>query len=257
MPDLIVLYDAALTREYLWPILKTLLTDSVSIVREDAGWSIPVLLRKYARAIREHDANLFTKEVIEWLKETHLDDVSDNSLVRKSSRRSKKQMVASEGAYSKRQGYCRILAAVALVMRIDENSNKYGNVGFPDESRKKGASCVSIDPFGPLGPSERERFRSIVVNDLLPSALEMTVDCVANVRLTLTKCLKMLPMDIRKESHVEEVLHTLEEELMTWDVPDSLPLNDAASVMGGIAADPPTTQRMVDGVVMTATMSAC
>ena len=260
MPDLIVLYDAASTREYLWPILKTLLTDSVSIVREDAGWSIPVILRKYAKAAREQDANLSIKEVIDWLKETHLDDVNDNPLAKKSSRRSKKQMVASEGAFSKRQGYCRILAAVALVMRMDESSV---NTGFPHDSRKKEASYPSIDPFGLLSPSERERFRSIVVNDLLPPALEMTVDCVANVRLTLTKCLKMLPMDIQNESHVEEVLNTLQEELMTWDVPDTLPLNDAASSVlgaGGVAVtDPPATapQRMVDGVVMTATMSAC
>jgi len=39
----------------------------------------------------------------------------------------------------------------------------------------------------------------------------------------LTKCLKLLPADLRKESHVEEVLSTLEEELMTWDVGDMMP----------------------------------
>ncbi|KAL7437571.1 hypothetical protein ACHAXM_005679 [Skeletonema potamos] len=259
IPDLIVLYDAALVREYLWPILKTLLSDSVSIVREDAGWSIPVILRKYAKATKENDANLYIKEVIEWLKETHLDDVNDNPLARKSTRHRKKQMVASEGAFSKRQGYCRILAAVSLVMRMDEKSN---DVSFTNESRMKDEPYPPIDPFGPLSPSERDRFRSIVVNNLLPPALEMTVDCVANVRLTLTKCLKMLPADIRQESHVEEVLNTLEEELMTWDVPDTLPLCDAASAVGAASggvssSDPPSTQRMVDGVMMTSTMSAC
>ncbi|KAL7498978.1 hypothetical protein ACHAWT_010027 [Skeletonema menzelii] len=264
MPDLIVLYDASLVREYLWPILKTLLSDSVSIVREDAGWSIPVILRKYAKATREYDSNVSIKEVLEWLKETHLDDVDGNPLARKSTRHRKKQMVASEGAFSKRQGYCRILAAVALVMRVDENSEDNNNAGFPNENRKKEGPYSPIDPFGPLSPSERDRFRSLVVNDLLPPALEMTVDCVANVRLTLTKCLKMLPVDIRKESHVEEVLNTLEEELMTWDVGNTLPLNDTTSAMGATggsgvnSSDPPaTTQRMVDGVIMTPTMSAC
>ncbi len=256
MPDLIVLYDAPLVREYLWPILKTLLTDSVSIVREDAGWSIPVILRKYAKATRESDANTSIREVIEWLKETHLDDIDDNPLVRKSTRHRKKQMVASEGAFSKRQGYCRILAAVALVMRMDEDNNNI-NEAIPTESRKKEAPYSPIDPFGPLSPSERDRFRSIIVNDLLPSALEMTVDCVANVRLTLTKCLKMLPVDIREESHVEEVLNTLEEELLTWDVGNTLPLNNASSAMGTNSSDPPATHRLVDGVVMTPTMSAC
>ena len=54
-----------------------------------------------------------------------------------------------------------------------------------------------------------------------------------------------------------------EEELMTWDVGNTLPLNDAASAMGaggsgGVnSSDPPATQRMVDGVIMTPTMSAC
>lgn len=46
LPDLIVLFNANLNREFLWPVLKTLLTDSVSAVRENAGWSVPVLLRK-------------------------------------------------------------------------------------------------------------------------------------------------------------------------------------------------------------------
>ena len=250
MPDLIVLYDASLVRDYLWPILKTLLTDSVSIVREDSGWSIPVILRKYGKCIRENEANLFIKDVIEWLKDTHLDDVDDNPLARKSSRHRKKQMVASEGAFSKRQGYCRILAAVALVMRIDEDVNS--SIGFPNESRKKDGPFLPIDPFGPLSLSERDRFRSIVVEDLLPPALEMTVDCVANVRLTLTKCLKMLPADIRNQSHVEQVLSTLEEELLTWDVGSSLPMTEK-----GAAGDPLSTHRLVDGVIMTPTMSAC
>jgi hypothetical protein len=247
LPDLIVLFGPSLNRDYIWPILKALLTDSVSAVRENAGWSVPVLLRKYSNASKK-EAGAWIAEVVTWLKETLLETGSITA-ARTSFRRPKKQMVSSEGAFSKRQGYCRICAAVALAMRIGENDCSaaldYAD-GFP------------IDPFGKLSSNERDQFRSILLNDMLPPALEMTVDCVANVRLTLTKSLKVMPQDILKESHVEEVLNTLEEELMTWDVGD-LPLSDmtlgsiSPANGGGMvgSTDPP------EGVVMTSTMSAC
>eukprot|EP00804_Cyclotella_cryptica_P008488 CCRYP_003988-RA/>CCRYP_003988-RA protein AED:0.03 eAED:0.03 QI:1474/0/0.5/1/0/0.5/2/375/661 len=257
LPDLIVLFNPSLNREFVWPILKALLSDSVSAVRENAGWSVPVLIRKYASANYEKDANAWISEVVSWLKETLLDTGSP-SAVRTAFRRPKKQMVSSEGAYSKRQGYCRICAAVALAMRMGEYEDEYDEIVTPDPS-----DGFPIDPFSNLSYDERERFRSILLNDLLPPALEMTVDCVANVRMTLTKSLKVMPKDILNESRVEEVLNTLEEELMTWDVGD-LPLNDAtlsvgstspSTTGGGImnmgSSDPP------EGVVMTSTMSAC
>lgn len=247
LPDLIVLFSPSLNREYIWPILKSLLTDSVSAVRENAGWSVPVLLRKYSNASKK-ESSAWIAEVVTWLKETLLETGSITA-ARTSFRRPKKQMVSSEGAFSKRQGYCKICASVALAMRIGENddSGTLDNVdGFP------------IDPFGKLSSNERDKFRSILLNDMLPPALEMTVDCVANVRLTLTKSLKVMPQDILKESHIVEVLNTLEEELMTWDVGD-LPLNDmtlgsiSATNGGGMigSTDPP------EGVIMTSTMSAC
>ena len=249
LPDLIVLFNPSLNREYIWPILKALLSDSVSVVRENAGWSVPVLLRKYSNASKK-DSNSWIAEVVSWLKETLLGTGSCNTSSRSSFRRPKKQMVSSEGAFSKRQGYCRICAAVALAMRIGEHD---------DAPTLDIAEGFPIDPFAKLSTSERDCFRSILLNDLLPPALEMTVDCVANVRLTLTKSLKVMPQDIIKESHVERVLNTLEEELMTWDVGD-LPLSDLALGGGGsssagvgmkVSTDPP------EGVVMTSTMSAC
>jgi serine/threonine-protein phosphatase 4 regulatory subunit 1 len=248
LPDLIVLFSPSLNREYIWPILKALLSDSVSAVRENAGWSVPVLLRKYSSAGKK-EANAWISEVVTWLKDTLL-ETNSASAARTSFRRPKKQMVSSEGAFSKRQGYCRICAAVALAMRIGEND---------DTPTPKYAQRFPVDPFEKLSSTERDRFRSILLDDLLPPALEMTVDCVANVRLTLTKSLKVMPRDILKESRVEEVLNTLEEELMTWDVGD-LPLGDmnlsggsTSPTGGGMmgSTDPP------EGVVMTSTMSAC
>ncbi|KAL7484224.1 hypothetical protein ACHAW6_009868 [Cyclotella cf. meneghiniana] len=258
LPDLIVLFSPSLNREFIWPILKALLSDSVSAVRENAGWSVPVLIRKYASASSEKDANAWIAEVVTWLKETLL-DTGSSSAVRTAFRRPKKQMVSSEGAFSKRQGYCRICAAVALAMRMGESEDEYDEIVTPDP-----LGGFPIDPFSNLSYDERELFRSILLNDLLPPALEMTVDCVANVRMTLTKSLKVMPQDILKQSRVEEVLNTLEEELMTWDVGD-LPLNDVTLSMGTTSptasgggmmnimgsADPP------EGVMMTSTMSAC
>eukprot|EP01082_Thalassiosira_pseudonana_P001903 g2033.t2 g2033 contig11:571013-574227(+) len=265
LPDLMMLYSPSLNREYIWPILKALLSDSVSAVREDAGWSVPVLLRSYIKARYE---KAWTSEVVEWLKDTFLGDGCGKNQ-KTSSRRSKKQMVASEGAFSRRQGYCRICAAVALAMRMGEavdDEDGHNNAKSKKRDNSDGSSSIPIDPFGKLSPAERGVFRSILLNDLLPPALDMTVDCVANVRLTLTKCLKVLPLDIRTESHVEDVLTTLEEELMTWDVGD-MPLNDlgggttspasiGAMPMGSL--DPPMRSGIpAEGVVMTSTMSAC
>ena len=243
LPDLIVLFEPSLNREYIWPILQALLSDSVSAVRENAGWSVPVLIRKYSNASK-NDANAWIAEVVTWLKETLLETGAKNVGTRTSLRRNRKQMVSSEGAYSKRQGYCRICAAVAVAMRVGENDD-----ATPTRTVAEG---FPIDPFGKMSPEERNRFNSILLNDLLPPALEMTDDCVANVRLTLTKSLRVMPKDILKEIHVEEVLKTLEEELMTWDVGD-LPLGDITGLTNAspISSDPP------ESVVMTSTMSAC
>ena len=295
LPDLIVLYGTSLNREFLWPVLKALLTDSVSAVREDAAWSVPVLLRKYvtttnksnkaaggseSREIMEIMAT-WIFEVTSWLNETLLEtiDSADNDgrpmtkPKQRSFRRLKKEMTPSEGAFSKRQGYCRVLEAVALAMRIGEGDvQDHHSLGLESSL----PPSVPIDPFEKMTPYEIDRFRSIMLDKLLPPALKMAADCVANVRLTLTKCLRVLPKDIRQESHVEAVLSALEEELTTWDVGD-MPLDDAnpggilgtaagplsdlpevkaisggASAVGGIGSS-----GISAGVVLTSTMSAC
>lgn len=267
LPDLIVLYNAQLNRQFMWPILKTLLTDSVSAVREDAGWTVPVLLRKYTSSSNEKEVSAWTSEVTVWLRDTFLDENScsngeSSSRLNSSFRqlKKKKQMASSEGAFSKRQGYCRILAAVSLAMRMGEGGVNHDNnsLSIVSHSNSKNMPTVPTDPYGIMTQYERDQFRVILLRDLLPPALEMAVDCVANVRLTLTKCLKVLPPDIRQESHVEEVLSTLEEELMTWDVGD-MPLNDAANpgaVLGN--TDPPAGFKGETGVATTtSTMSSC
>jgi hypothetical protein len=275
-------------------VLRALLTDSVSAVRENAAWSVPVLLRKYitttnksnkaaggneSREILEIMAT-WISEVTVWLRETLLDEGDGNggdgkpmASPRRSFRRLKKEMTMSEGAFSKRQGYCRVIEAVALAMRTGEGDvQDQHNLGL-DSSLPL---SVPIDPFEKMTQYETDRFRSILRRDLLPPALDMAVDCVANVRLTLTKCLKVLPKDVRQESHVEAALSALEEELTTWDVGD-MPLDDAnpggilgvaagslsdltevkAMGGGGNATGSVGSSGIAAGVVLTSTMSAC
>ena len=270
LPDLIVLFDAQLNRQFMWPILKALLTDSVSAVRENAGWSVPVLLRKYTSNSNEDEMLTCLSEVTTWLRETFLGEGCDSSNGESSSRlnnsfrqlKKKKQMASSEGAFSKRQGYCSILAAVSLAMRMGEGGvSSDDTLDITSQSNGKNMPHVPVDPYGVMSQYERDQFRVILLRDLLPPALEMAVDCVANVRLTLTKCLKVLPLDVRQEGHVEDVLSTLEEELMTWDVgAGDMPLADSGlvsgiqstGIVGGAASssDPPA-------VTMTSTMSSC
>ena len=130
------------------------------------------------------------------------------------------------------------------------------------QSNGKNMPHVPVDPYGVMTQYERDQFRVVLLRDLLPPALEMAVDCVANVRLTLTKCLKVLPQDVRQEGRVEDVLSTLEEELMTWDVgAGDMPLADSGLVSGiqstgivGAAAAPSSDP---PAVTMTSTMSSC
>mmetsp|Transcript_20702 Transcript_20702/g.46839 ORF Transcript_20702/g.46839 Transcript_20702/m.46839 type:complete len:1147 (-) Transcript_20702:194-3634(-) len=281
LPDVLVLFGPDLAREYLWPVLKALLTDSVSAVREDAAWSVPVLLRRYHGPDGGHSTtSRWTSEVVEWLRETFLGDGDQQHQSRggskrsASSRRFKRQGVSSEGAFSRRQGYCKILAAVSLAMRIgegEEGGDYYGG-GEYDAPPPPGVPGVPADPFGRLTPGERSHLASALVDDLLPPALEMAADPVANVRLTLTKCLGALPPDVRAAAGVDGVLGTLAEELRTWDVGD-MPLGGASGAVGilgpsavatgavpGAVADPPPAGVGVaqqGGVVMTSTMSAC
>ena len=280
LPDVLVLFGPDLAREYLWPVLRALLTDSVSAVREDAAWSVPVLLRRYHGPDGGHSAtSRWTSEVVEWLRETFLGDGDQEQESRggngkrsSSSRRFKRQGVSSEGAFSRRQGYCKVLAAVSLAMRIGEGEEEgvggYDGGGY---DVPPGVPPVPSDPFGRLTPGERSHLASALVDDLLPPALEMAADPVANVRLTLTKCLEALPPDVREAAGVDGVLGTLAEELRTWDVGD-MPLGGAAgaggilgpsavapgAVPGAVVADPPPAGvGQQGGVVMTSTMSAC
>ena len=204
LPELIGLASSAQVYEHIWPIVKLLLVDSVSLVREDAEWSIPLLLRAFcSENVKMENAKQWSadicQEVILWLKETILGS-------------SKK----GEGTanYSKRQLYCSICSTVGFALRFGDISPQW------DERYRhllpKGAT-ESYVAYQTLSPAERQHLRRLLVYDLLPPALEMKSDRVTNVRLTLMKILQSMPSDVRSLSTAAEVLQELEDEWETWE----------------------------------------
>jgi len=232
MPDMLSLVDPTNVRKYLWPILQQLLTDSISQVREDAEWSIPLLLRVYCADNmdngRSGEVSMNNmqwsadacQEVIAWLKQTIL-GVSANG-----------NSTTGNGHaanFCKRQLYCRICAAVGLAVRfsdvMEEAKDEVLSLDrtFEDMLRLHGSTREEMGGKGPyspyqsLTPAERKHLRRFLVYDLLPLALEMKEDRVTNVRLTLMKTLQSLPADVKGLAAVSAVLQDLEDEVETWE----------------------------------------
>lgn len=230
LPNLISLYRPAYVRQYLWPIVKILLCDSVNVVRENTEWSLPVLFRKYEvknclaeittisakkddtaggggglSSSAAADASKFSSEacdeVIMYLQAILLDGkapVKGNS------------KPSTSGAFSNRQGFCRVLSAIALALRLK---------GKEVKRRKPGRHYPGIDSTHPFHNFKQEEYKhvySILKNRLLPMATVMKDDRVANVRLALAKCLRVMPPDIRDNGEVKYILWTLEDEINTW-----------------------------------------
>lgn len=222
LPDLILLIDPALIHKHIWPILKLLLQDAIDIVREDALWAIPILLKSYCVEtlakwphIAEH-AKKFSAdaclEVNTWIKETILRVGSRNKIAN----------------FSDRQLYCRICFAVGLALRFSE-----GDLGADAEKQKDPVSVLSNKfksffftekqsdttengPYQRLTSAEQKHLRRLLMEDLLPTALEMKEDRISNVRITLMKGLQFMPADVRASPAVKAVLKDLEEESETW-----------------------------------------
>eukprot|EP00978_Attheya_sp_CCMP212_P042406 scaffold257909_cov66-Attheya_sp.AAC.2 len=57
----------------------------------------------------------------------------------------------------------------------------------------------------------------ILVEEVLPPALEMKDDRVTNVRLTLIQVLRVMPLGVQKLTHVQTVVNELEDEAGTWE----------------------------------------
>jgi hypothetical protein len=237
MPDMLSLVDPTNVQKYLWPILQKLLTDSVNQVREDAEWSIPLLLRVYcadnivnSTEGGRPEVSLTSmrwsadacQEVVAWLKMTIL-GVSTNA---------PKAATDNGGCmanFSQRQLYCRICAAVGLAVRfsdaMEEAKDEVLSLDrtFEDMIKLHGSTREELGGKGPYSPyqsltaPERKHLRRFLVYDLLPLALEMKEDRVTNVRLTLMKTLQSLPPDVKGLAAVTAVLQDLEDEVETWE----------------------------------------
>ncbi|KAI2504012.1 regulatory subunit [Fragilaria crotonensis] len=204
LPELIGLASSAQVYEHIWPIVKLLLVDSVSLVREDAEWSIPLLLRAFcSENVKMENAKQWSadicQEVILWLKETILGSSKKGE---------------GNANYSKRQLYCSICSTVGFALRFGDFSPQW------DERYRhllpKGVT-ESYVAYQTLSTAERQHLRRLLVYDLLPPALEMKSDRVTNVRLTLMKILQSMPGDVRSLSTAAEVLQELEDEWVTWE----------------------------------------
>jgi len=235
MPDMLSLVDPVNVKKYLWPILQQLLTDSVNQVREDAEWSIPLLLRVYCaeNIVNTKDGRSEVsvtnmrwsadacQEVVAWLKHTIL-GVSPNGPKSTTDK-------GSMANFSQRQLYCHICASVGLAVRFSDAMEEAKaevlslDRSFEDMLRLHGSTREEIggkgsySPYQSLTPAERKHLRRFLVYDLLPLALEMKEDRVTNVRLTLMKTLQSMPPDVKDLAAVSAVLQDLEDEVETWE----------------------------------------
>ena len=222
--DLLTLVDPKLIHDHVWPILKELLKDSVNSVRDDAMWSLPMLLRAYCPENVQkwpylEDARQFSTlacaEVLDWVKENIL------------------KIGASEKArktvnFMERQLFCRFCAATGLAIRVseklasgDEKKDPVSLLGDKVKSLFFKAERKDADPTaGPyqrLSPGETKFLKRLLKNELLPAALEMKEDRISNVRIALLKMLMVMPIDIQESSTVKSVVKELREEMETWE----------------------------------------
>jgi serine/threonine-protein phosphatase 4 regulatory subunit 1 len=225
--------DAVFVHTYVWPVLKIVLTDQINLVREDAIWAIPILLKCFcaenvvgdveggdtAKA-KELWSNAACQEVVAWMKEAILKLSSTNT-----TKTGKSGSNGKGGNFSQRQLYCQICAAVALAIRFGDGLNDPEDPIVELESKFTSAlntkdPQTSIEEYGPyrkMTKAERLHLLRLLSNDILPVALEFKDDRVTNVRLTLRKALQLMPDDMSQIPAFKETLRLLEEEVETWE----------------------------------------
>ena len=229
LSDLILLIDPILVHQHIWPILQLLLQDSVDIVRDDSLWAIPVLLQSYCpETIRKWPSMKDAQRSASFSSESCSDVVNwiMENVLYSSPMKTKSSKIPN---FSERQAYCRICAAIGLALQ-------FGNGANTDTGAAKLNDPVSVisdkfksffkaekqrdetenGPYQRLTVAELKHLRLILVEKLLPTALEMKEDRISNVRITLMKTLQIMPADIRENSTVKAVTINLVQESETW-----------------------------------------
>ncbi|CAB9500227.1 protein phosphatase 4 regulatory subunit 1 [Seminavis robusta] len=259
LPDLLGLISPADIKEFVWPIIKVLVLDAINIVRDDAIWAVPMLLRAYCpeniqtweKGKSDKDAKAWSKEAcseaISWLKESIL--------------RIKPKGAAGRTNFNQRQLYCRICAAAGLALQFGDFSMD----GVDVSEATKNSSNGALDPvpllvskfksqfsnksdFEPEGPylrmtaAEQKHIKSLLIDDLLTPAVDMKDDRIMNVRLGLLKVLELMPDDVIQGAKCGDILQGLVEEMETWESFDNneddapfVPNNGGARSAGGDA----------------------
>jgi hypothetical protein len=220
LPDLFGLLEPTLVHEHIWPILQQLLTDSISLVREDAMWSFPILLKSLCpencKKWGVKDSKRFSSdvcaEVTNWLKET---------VLRIGAPRDAKSKLVN---FNDRQLYCRICATIGLALRYAEildggqASDPVSVLGEKFKPYFSGKTDYPTDgPYQKLTAAEVSHLKALLNDDLLPQALEMKHDRISNVRITLMQTLNLMPLDIKESAQCAPVLKGLKEEVATWE----------------------------------------
>lgn len=229
LPDLLGLVSPNATREHVWPIIKHLVLDSINMVRDDVVWAIPMLLKAYTPAnvdkwskgkMGDKDSKKWSKEAcqetITWIKENVL----------RTTRRSK----GSSGGktnFNHRQVYCRICAATGLALRFAdyslEVSSDHKDDPVPELVAKFRSEFKEESHFEPSGPylrltkEEKDHLKQVLIDDLMPPAIEMQDDRIMNVRLGLLKLLELMPKDVIEGAKCGGTLQQLVEEMDTWE----------------------------------------
>lgn len=264
LPDLIVMVDGVFAYNHLWPVVKLLLTDSVSLVREDAIWAIPTLLKSFAienildleggtgHKAKEIWSSGACQEVITCLKETIL-KLSNGSKGKGSN--------GKGGNFSQRQLYCQLCTAMALALRFGDGLKDPDDPVVELEAKfssnlQTRNSRIMIGEFGPyrkLTNGERKHLSRLLVQEIVPLALEFKDDRVTNVRLALRKTLLLMPDDVAQIPSFKDAMQSLEEEVETWESFDGIDTSIPAPVpMQPIKGPPPVIDGRQANVMMSA-----
>ena len=244
---LITLFDAQVVRAYMLPLMYAFIKDSVAQVREDTFVCVPIMLlafspdriEKESRDRRHLDKN-FDENIQEWAANASYEVVTWL----------REELGNNDNDFCMRQAFCRICAAIA--MAITENfddgageektekthrstlSNSSAtslgvNSQFDDSETMDSSTnsvitqtCASSESFRfTFTRQGRKYLHKILVHDLISTALRMKDDTVANVRLTLFQCLRVMPSSVRSLVVVNTAMRQLADELYTWDVAES------------------------------------
>jgi hypothetical protein len=161
------------------------------------------------------------QEVIKWLKETILKLLNGSK---------GKGSNGKVGNFSQRQLYCQVCTAMALALRFgdglkdpdDPVTELEAKFSSNLQTRNSRIMIAEYGPYRKVTNGERKHLLRLLINDILPVALEFKDDRVTNVRLTLRKTLLLMPDDVAQLPAVKETMQSLEEEVETWESFDGI-----------------------------------